>query len=367
MRRLQRAAAANPTRSGNSAPGPSLHLQRRQSGKVDRVSHADNCDRIDFMDANFQISPLKGAMDQANSHPPADKLRNAFAPLGAVAGAMISITLGATVAKKLFVIIGPSGTTALRLTLAAILLSVGFRIWRVPVTRTLLRSALPYGLSLGAMNLLFYMAINRIPLGVALAFEFVGPLMVATFASRRKRDFGWVALAVIGLALLLPLHTGQTVLDPVGIAFALTAGVFWGSYIIMGRRAGDALGAEAPAFGMIVGALMAIPFGVADAGATLLVPHVLGLALVVALLSSAIPYPLEMFALRRLPTRTFGVLTSGEPAVGAVVGALLLDEKLPLAKWLGIVGIVAASIGTTITSRTRASDEAQKREHLLEN
>ncbi|MFC4593713.1 EamA family transporter [Sphingobium sp. EP60837] len=280
---------------------------------------------------------------------------------------MISITLGATVAKKLFVVIGPAGTTALRLMLAAILLSVGFRIWRVRFTRDLLHAALPYGLSLGAMNLLFYMAIDRIPLGIALAFEFTGPLAVATFASRRPRDFGWIALAVAGLALLLPLRIGGSTLDPVGIALALAAGVFWGSYIVMGRRAGDALGTEAPAFGMIVAAVLAMPFGIAGGGATLFAPHVLGLALIVALLSSAIPYSLEMFALRRLPTRTFGVLTSGEPAVGAVVGALLLHEKLPLAKWLGIAGIVAASIGTTITSRTQAGKEAEERKLLPEN
>lgn len=300
-------------------------------------------------------------------HENAHTLSDAFAPLGAVVVAMISITLGATVAKKLFVVIGPAGTTALRLTLAAALLAVGFRIWRVPFTRKLLRAALPYGLSLGAMNFLFYMAIDRIPLGIALAFEFIGPLAVATFASRRPRDFGWIAVAVVGLALLLPLRIGGGALDPIGIALALAAGVFWGSYIVMGRRAGDALGAEAPAFGMIVAALLAIPFGVMGSGAALLGPHALGLGLVVALLSSAIPYSLEMFALRRLPTRTFGVLTSGEPAVGAVVGALFLHEKLPLAKWFGIAGIVAASIGTTITSRAQAGKEAEERTYLPEN
>jgi len=306
-------------------------------------------------------------VDISARHDKSGMLRSAFAPLAAVVVAMISITLGASVAKKLFIDVGPVGTTALRLTLAAILLSVGFRIWRVPVTRAVVRAALPYGLSLGAMNLLFYMAIDRIPLGVALAFEFTGPLAVATFTSQQTRDFGWIALAVIGLALLLPLRIGGHALDPVGIAFALAAGVFWGNYIVMGRRAGEALGAEAPAFGMIVGALLAIPFGVVEGGAALLTPQVLGLALVVALLSSAIPYTLEMFALRRLPTRTFGVLTSGEPAVGAVVGALLLHEKLPLAKWLGIAGIVSASIGITITSRTSAGKENERRKPLLEN
>lgn len=273
-----------------------------------------------------------------------------LAPLAAVVGAMISITAGATVAKRLFGVVGPAGTTALRLTIAAMLLSIVFRVWRVRIDARLLRAALPYGLSLGAMNLLFYMAIDRIPLGIALAIEFIGPLAVATFSSRRLRDLGWVALAVVGLALLLPIRAGQA-LDPVGIAFALAAGVFWGAYIIMGRRAGAALGVEAPALGMIVGALVALPFGIASGGAALLSPHVLALALVVALLSSAIPYTLEMFALRRLPTRTFGVLTSGEPAVGAIMGAIFLHEALPLAKWIGIAAIMGASIGATAASR----------------
>lgn len=287
------------------------------------------------------------------------------APLAAVVGAMISITSGATVAKRMFGVIGPAGTTALRLTLVAALLSIIFRVWRVPLTRALLRSVLPYGVSLGAMNLLFYMAIDRIPLGIALAFEFVGPLAVATFSSPRLRDLVWVALAVVGLALLLPIRAAGHPLDPVGIALALAAGVFWGAYIVMGRRAGATLGAAAPAFGMIVGALLVLPFGIIGGGRALLAPPVLALAIVVALLSSAVPYTLEMFALRRLPTSTFGVLTSGEPAIGAVMGALFLREELPLVKWLGIAGIVGASIGTTIASGKGRS--GPDKERLLEN
>lgn len=269
-------------------------------------------------------------------------LRQAAAPLAAVVVAMVSINLGAIFAKKLFVVVGPAGTTALRLALAAVMLSIGYRIWRIPFSRASVRAALPYGVSLGAMNLLFYLSIDRIPLGIALAFEFTGPLAVATFSSRGLRDFAWIALAVMGLTLLLPLGFGGAPLDPIGIALALMAGVFWGSYIIMGRRAGNVLGAEAPAFGMIVAALLVMPFGVAAGGTTLFAPHALALALVVALSSSAVPYSLEMYALRRLPTQTFGVLTSGEPVMGAVTGALLLNENLSLLKWIGIAAIVAA-------------------------
>ncbi|MPS67132.1 MAG: EamA family transporter [Novosphingobium sp.] len=282
-----------------------------------------------------------------------------FAPLAAVATAMVSICWGASVAKTLFPLIGPAGTTALRLSLAAVILCCVFRVWRLPFDRTILRAALPYGVALGCMNMLFYFAIQRIPLGIALATEFTGPLAVATFASRRRVDLAWIALAAAGLCLLLPLDISRDAVDPVGVLLALGAGVFWGAYILMGKRAGEALGAAAPAYGMTIAALVALPFGVAQAGATLLQPHVLAVALVVAIFSSAIPYSLEMFALRRLPTKSFGVLTSGEPAVGALAGALLLGEMLPFAKWIGIAAIVGATIGTTLTARPDGDDDAK--------
>jgi len=274
-----------------------------------------------------------------------------FAPLAAVGAAMVSICWGASVAKTLFPVIGPAGTTALRLSLAAAILCGVFRVWQRPFDRRMLHAALPYGVALGTMNLLFYFAIQRIPLGIALAVEFTGPLAVATFASRRRVDLAWIALAVAGLSLLLPLDITRDAVDPVGVLLALGAGVFWGAYILLGKRAGETLGAAAPAYGMTVAAFVALPFGLAQAGTTLLQPHVLAVALVVAIFSSAIPYSLEMFALRRLPTKSFGILTSGEPAVGALAGALLLGEMLPLAKWLGIAAIVGATIGTTLTAR----------------
>ncbi|PZQ56979.1 MAG: EamA family transporter [Novosphingobium pentaromativorans] len=284
-----------------------------------------------------------------------------FAPLAAVATAMVSICWGASIAKTLFPAIGPAGATALRLSLAAVILCGVFRVWQRPFDRHMLRAALPYGLALGCMNLLFYCAIQRIPLGIALATEFTGPLAVATFSSRRRVDLAWVTLAVAGLALLLPHEvsggaSGKVAggaLDPVGVLLALGAGVFWGAYILLGKRAGEALGAAAPAYGMTAAALVALPFGVAQAGTALLQPHVLATALVVAIFSSAIPYSLEMFALRRLPTKSFGILTSGEPAVGALTGALLMGETLPMVKWLGIAAVVGASIGTTLTASSR--------------
>ena len=278
--------------------------------------------------------------------PPSSPLGR-LAPLAAAFAAMLSITSGASLAKSLFPAIGAAGTTALRLGIAALILCLVFRVWRLRPDRRMLAAAIPYGLSLGAMNLLFYMAIQRIPLGIALALEFVGPLGVAILSSRRRADLGWIALAIAGVVLLLPIETGDHAVDPVGVGLALAAGVFWGTYIVTGKRAGTVLGAGAPALGMVVGALLVLPFGIAEAGSGLLDPHILGIALAVALLSSAIPYSLEMFALRRLPAKSFSVVTSGEPAVGAVVGMVALGEDLPLASWLGIGAVIAASVGTT--------------------
>ncbi|MBB3227840.1 inner membrane transporter RhtA [Luteibacter sp. Sphag1AF] len=263
---------------------------------------------------------------------------------------MLSITLGASLAKSLFPLIGAAGATALRLGLAALILCIVQRVWRVRLNRRMLWAVLPYGISLGVMNLLFYMAIQRIPLGIAIALEFTGPLTVAILSSRRLADLGWAALAVVGLLLLLSLNMSAGSMDLVGMGFALAAGVFWGLYILTGKRAGDALGAQTPALGIVIAAAIAMPFGLMEAGTALLDTRVLGLGLAVALLSSAIPYSLEMFALRRLPVKTFGILTSGEPAVGAVIGMIFLGETLSPMKWLGIAAIIAASAGTTLSA-----------------
>lgn len=272
-------------------------------------------------------------------------------PLAAVVTAMVSITIGASIAKTLFPVIGPAGTTLLRLGIAALILSVAFRIWRMRIDRQALMVMIPYGLSLGVMNLTFYMAIERIPLGVALAIEFTGPLGLSILCSRRPIDLVWIALAVAGLLQLLPLQGSHGGLDPVGIGFAFTAGLCWAAYILTGKRAGNLLGSGTPAVGMIIGALIALPFGIAEGGAALLDRHILIVALGVALLSSAIPYSLEMVALRRLPAKTFSILTCGEPVVGAVMGMLILGESLPLAKWCGIALVLAASVGVTRSAR----------------
>lgn len=283
---------------------------------------------------------------------------NALSSLLAVLLAMLSITLGASLAKSLFPLLGAAGTTLLRLGCTALLLSLVFRIWRAPLDRRTLLGAIPYGLSLGAMNLLFYLAIARIPLGVALAIEFIGPLTVALLSSRHRADFIWLILAIAGLLLLLPLRATQQAIDPLGAALALGAGLFWGLYMLTGKRAGALLGSQAPALGMWVGTLLVLPFGLEGAiEASFTVPVILTI-IGVGLLSSAIPYSLEMFALRRLPLKSYGILTSGEPAMGALMGLVWLGEQLPPSQWLGITAIIAASMGTTWQAGRRQAGSA---------
>ena len=210
------------------------------------------------------------------------------------------------------------------------------------------RSAWPvlvaYGVSLGAMNSVFYLALSRIPLGIAVAIEFVGPLAVAVCASRRRLDYLWVGLAAIGLSLLLPLTHGGAALDPIGVLYALAAGVGWALYIVFGQKAGQAQGSSASTWGLMVAALLTVPVGVADAGARLFDPSILSFGVGVAVFSSALPCTLEMIALRRLSTKIFGTLMSFEPAIAAIAGVVLLHERLTITQWTAIGAIILASV-----------------------
>lgn len=277
------------------------------------------------------------------------KPTNILLPVGALLIAMVSIQAGASFAKALFPAVGAEGTTALRLGFGALMLTLVLRPWRAKITRDNWRILAAYGIVLGLMNLTYYMALTRIPLGIAAAIEFTGPLAVAVCTSRRKVDLIWVALAAGGLLLLLPLKDSAHALDPIGILYALLAGAGWGTYVIIGKRAGNALGSSTPALGMIIGALVVLPFGIAEAGPALLSPTLLPTALLVAALSSAIPFAFEMVALRGLQPQTYGTLTSMEPAIGALAGLVILHEALPFIQWLAIGLIVCASIGTTMT------------------
>jgi inner membrane transporter RhtA len=286
--------------------------------------------------------------------------RSAVAPLVLAIGmlliSMVSYQCGASLAKHLFPQVGAQGATAYRLGLSALILLLWRRPWRRSGTgqdtaRRDWRALWGYGLSMGAMNLVFYMSLRTIPLGIAVALEFTGPLALALFGSRRWLDFVWIALVVAGLALLLPLRGQMHALDPVGVMYALAAGVGWALYIVLGKKAGAAHGADAVTLGTSVGALLAIPFGIAHAGSALLSPALLPYALGVAVLSSALPYSLEMVALTRLPARTFSTLLSLEPAIAALAGVALLGERLSLLQWLAIVTIIVAAAGTALSVR----------------
>ena len=271
-------------------------------------------------------------------------------PYLALLGGMVSLAVGTSFAKGLFPIVGAEGTSTLRVGLSALVLLAIWRPWRFRLTRADAGRIALYGLVLGLMNLSFYMALRTIPLGLAIAIEFSGPLALALIHSRRPVHFALVGLALAGLALLLPIWSGIEGLDPVGVAFAAFAGLCWALYIVFGKRLSHMHAGQSVALGMTTAALVIAPFGAAAAGVALLAPSVLLLGLGVALVSSALPYSLEMIALRHIPKRTFGVLLSGEPAVGALAGLLLLHEQLSPLQWLAVGCIIAASIGAILTA-----------------
>jgi inner membrane transporter RhtA len=272
-------------------------------------------------------------------------------PFLAVLGSVTALGIGTSFAKQLFPQVGSLGTTALRVGFSALLLLALWRPWRWPLSRPDALSLLRYGVALGFMNLLFYMSLRTIPFGVAVAIEFSGPLTVALLSSRKPIDFVWLALAAAGLGLLLPLGLGAAPLDPEGVLYALAAAVCWGSYIVFGKRVGHLHAGHSVALGLCVAALTVVPFGVWQAGSALLDPHILLFGLGVAAVSSALPISLEMMALKRLPQEAFGIMTSMEPAVAAVLGLLMLDEHLAVLQWLAIVCVMLAAAGSSLTAR----------------
>ena len=268
----------------------------------------------------------------------------ALAPIGALLVAMASVQSGASIAKTLFAQAGPAGTVALRVGFGTVLLCIALRPWRVSVPRD---SWLPlgvYGISLGIMNFLYYQALDRLPVGIAVAVEFAGPLAVAVLTSRRSMDFVWIVIAAAGFGLLLPV-AHHTHLDPTGVLFALGAGVCWALYIVFGQRVGHHLGPQGVALGSLISAAFIVPLGLYAAPAAVFSRSVLLPGLAVATLSTALPYSLEMTALTRLPTRTFGILMSLEPAVGALAGMLFLGERLAPTQGGAIRLIIVASTG----------------------
>lgn len=272
--------------------------------------------------------------------------------------AMMSVQTGASLAKSLFPIVGAEGTTTLRLVFAAVLMACVLKPWRAKLDKKSLGTLLIYGVALGAMNLCFYLSIQTLPLGIAVALEFTGPLAVAVFSSRRVIDFMWVALAVLGLSVLIPLRPSDSALNLTGVFFALAAGACWAIYILFGQKAGADNGLRTASLGVTIAAVVVMPFGLWHAGATLFSLSLIPVALAMAVLSSALPFTLEMFALTRLPARTFGTLMSMEPAFGAFSGLIFLQEHLSFNQWLAIGAIIAASSGATLTARSDAKKVA---------
>jgi len=274
-------------------------------------------------------------------------------PVLAVLGSVTSLAVGTSFAKQLFPLIGAQGTSALRVGFSALVLLAVFRPWRRVTTRADAAAIFRYGITLGVMNLLFYMALRTIPFGIAVAIEFCGPLAVAMWSSRRPVDFLWVGCAATGLLLLLPLGHGEP-LDPVGVLYALGAAVCWALYIIFGKRAGHLPAGHTVSLGLCAAALVVVPVGVVHAGTALLDPKILLFGLGVAVVSSSIPMWLEMAALKRLPKETFGILISMEPAVAALLAMGLLAEHLTPLQWAAIGCTVLASVGSTLTAKRRA-------------
>jgi inner membrane transporter RhtA len=275
-------------------------------------------------------------------------------PPALVIGAVSSVQLGAALAKSIFDEVGAGGAVFLRVLSAAVVLALLWRPRISGLSRSELWLAFLFGLSLAGMNFSIYTAIDRIPLGVAVTFEFIGPLGVAVFGSRRPLDLAWVVLAAAGILLLSDFGGGS--LDGVGVAFALIAGGFWAAYILLSARVGQVFpGGDGLALAMLVAVVPLAPFGIAQGGSDLLVPWILAVGFAAGMLSSALPYTLELEALRRMPTAVFGVLMSLEPAVAALAGFVILGQDL-VAREVAAIGLVVlasagAARGATVAPR----------------
>ena len=267
----------------------------------------------------------------------------------AVLLAMLSVQGGASIAKYLFPLLGPAGTSSLRIGLAGILLAAINR----PDIRKFSRKnwviSIVYGLSIGFMNLLFYYGIQRIPLGLGVTVEFIGPLALALLTSRRPADFLWAFLAGTGIVLIVPWNGGS--IDPVGLLFVFAAGILWALYIVAGRLiTRDMKSSDAVTAGMCIALLFILPFGFFSGELDGLSPHLLLAGLGVAVFSSALPFTLDLFSLKRIPPRTFSVLQSLQPAFGALSGLLFLGERLSMTQWIAIACVILASLGATLIS-----------------
>ena len=268
--------------------------------------------------------------------------------------AMISMQSSGSFAKYLFGQFPILTVSAMRLLLGAMILALIFKIWQIHFRQIKWPAIISYGLALAGMNLLFYLSIDRLPLGIAVSFEFIGPLSVALFYARQKFDFVWVGLAILGLVLLFPFDQAAQPLDPIGIAFALGAGACWALYIVAGQRPSGVSGNHTVCLGMFVGMLVLMPIALfAGMPAHTFEPMSLLYFVALAVLASALPFTLEMIALRNLSALSFGTLMSLEPAIAAFSGLFFLGETLLWTQWLALATIISASVGCTVTAQKR--------------
>lgn len=281
--------------------------------------------------------------------------RTVYSAALAIVGSICFVNLGAAIAKGMFATIGFEGVVALRTAIAALLLLPLARPWRVPLSRAQWGWVLLYGLTMGAMNLLIYWAFLFIPIGVAVAIEITGPLALVLAGSRTLGDWLWALLALAGLGLLVPWTDHAAALDARGVALALGAAACWAAYILFGKQVSRIGGRQVVALGLAIACLVTVPLGIGHAGIALLSPPVLAMGAVVAVLSSCLPYMLEMFALGRLSPRLFGLIISAAPATAALAGYAVLGERLTWAQGIAVALMIAASAGAALTGRPAVS------------
>ncbi|RNL51715.1 EamA family transporter [Pedobacter jejuensis] len=271
-------------------------------------------------------------------------------PVPAVILSIVSVQGGAAIAKGIFPVIGAAATSSLRIVLSAIILILFNRPSLKNLTPQQWKTVSLYGITLGLMNLIFYKAIERIPLGLGVTLEFIGPLVLAISGSKKALDFLWVVLAAIGIAFIAPWKSNGV--DLIGVILALVAGIFWAAYIVLGGRISKIMdGGKAVTIGMMFASAVIIPFALADGILVNITPKIFMAGLALALLSSAIPFTLEMKALKKMPAKTFSILMSLEPAAGALSGLIFLNEYLSFYEWIAVVLVIIASAGATITRK----------------
>mgnify|MGYP003692747847 FL=1 len=265
--------------------------------------------------------------------------------------AMISMQSSGSLAKVLFEQFPILTVSAMRLLLGSLILALIFKIWQLNFKQVKWKAIISYSLALAGMNALFYLSIDRLPLGIAVSFEFIGPLSVALYHARQKFDFVWVGLAILGLALLFPFEQSHS-LDPIGIALALGAGACWALYIVAGQKPTGISGNHTVCLGMFVGMLCLMPIALfMGMPSAVFEPSNFIYFIALAILASALPFSLEMIALRNLSALSFGTLMSIEPAIAALSGFIFLGEQLLWTQWLALATIISASVGCTYTTQ----------------